>query len=158
MSKLIFNEMYVPFTQRLGEENKALDYLMNQLPQERLGSAIIAQASAQRAFDEAARFTRDRKALGTSVFDFQNTRLLLADIAVKLQVGWAHLDWAITRQIAKELTVREATAARLWHSEIQFELCDAAPNLNRDDGYGSEYSIGQLWRDARVQRIYGGNA
>ncbi len=53
------------------------------------------QASAQRAFDEAVDFTTERKAFGKRILDFQNTRFTLADLKTKLQVGWAHLDWAI---------------------------------------------------------------
>jgi alkylation response protein AidB-like acyl-CoA dehydrogenase len=41
------------------------------------------------------KFTKERKAFGKTVFEFQNTKFTLADLAAKLQVGWAHLDWAI---------------------------------------------------------------
>jgi alkylation response protein AidB-like acyl-CoA dehydrogenase len=67
------------------------------------------------------KFTKERKAFGKTVFEFQNTRFTLADLATKLQVGWAHLDWAIKRHIAGELTAAEASAAKLWHTEFQFE-------------------------------------
>ena len=62
-SELFFNDVRVPITNCLGEENKGFIYLMSQLPQERLGIAISAQAGAQRAFDEAVKFVKDRKAL-----------------------------------------------------------------------------------------------
>ena len=94
-SELFFDDVRVPITNCLGAEGKGFVYLMNQLPQERLSIACAAQAAAQRAFDEAVAFTKDRKAFGKTVFDFQNTKFTLADLAAKLQVGWAHLDWAI---------------------------------------------------------------
>jgi long-chain-acyl-CoA dehydrogenase len=98
--------------------------LMSQLPQERLSIAVQSQASAQRAFDEAVKFTTDRKAFGKRIVDFQNTRFALADLKTKLQVGWAHLDWAIARHIGGRLTPVEASAAKLWHSEMQWDACD----------------------------------
>jgi len=131
---------------------------MNQLPQERLSIAVGAQAGAQRAFDEALVFTKDRKAFGKPVFDFQNTRFTLADLASQLQVGWAHLDWAINRHCAGELTAAEGSAAKLWHTELQWRCCDAALQLHGGAGYMNEYPIARLWRDARVQRIYGGTS
>jgi acyl-CoA dehydrogenase len=155
-SELFFQDVRVPQANRLGQEGMGFAYLMNQLPQERLGIAIGAQASAQRAFDEAVRFTKERKAFGRTVFEFQNTRFTLADLAAKLQVGWAHLDWALARHVAGRLTADEASAAKLWHTELQWELCDAALQLHGGAGYMNEYLIARLWRDARVTRIFGG--
>jgi alkylation response protein AidB-like acyl-CoA dehydrogenase len=155
-SELFFNDVRVPITNCLGAEGAGFAYLMNQLPQERLSIACAAQAAAQRAFDEAVRFTKDRKAFGKTVFDFQNTKFTLADLAAKLQVGWAHLDWAIARHVAGELDAAEASAAKLWHTELQWEACDASLQLHGGAGYMNEYLIARLWRDARVTRIFGG--
>ncbi|HEX8064043.1 MAG TPA: acyl-CoA dehydrogenase family protein [Allosphingosinicella sp.] len=155
-SELFFDDVRVPITHCLGAEGSGFAYLMNQLPQERLSIACAAQAAAQRAFDEAVRFTKDRKAFGKTVFDFQNTKFTLADLAAKLQVGWAHLDWAIARHVAGELTAAEASAAKLWHTELQWEACDASLQLHGGAGYMNEYLIARLWRDARVTRIFGG--
>jgi acyl-CoA dehydrogenase len=129
---------------------------MNQLPQERLSIALQAQASAQRAFDEALRFTKERQAFGRAVFEFQNSRFTLADLAARLQVGWAHADWALSRHLEGQLTADEASAAKLWHTETQWMVCDAALQLHGGAGYMNEYPIARLWRDARVTRIYGG--
>jgi alkylation response protein AidB-like acyl-CoA dehydrogenase len=155
-SELFFNEVRVPLSNCLGEEGRGFAYLMSELPQERLSIAISAQASAQRAFDEAVAFTKERKAFGKTVFDFQNTRFTLADMAAKLQVGWAHLDWAIARHVAGELTTSEASAAKLFHSELLNEIADKALQLHGGAGYMNEYMIARLWRDARVTRIFGG--
>ncbi|MFC3711601.1 acyl-CoA dehydrogenase family protein [Sphingoaurantiacus capsulatus] len=157
-SELFFNDVRVPITNCLGDENKGFIYLMQQLPQERLQIAVAGQAGAQRAFDEAVKFTKDRKAFGKTVFDFQNTKFVLAGLKAKLQVGWAHLDWAINRHVAGKLTAAEASAAKLWHTELQWECCDAALQLHGGAGYMNEYPIARLWRDARVQRIYGGTS
>ena len=157
-SELFFNDVRVPITSCLGEEGRGFAYLMGQLPQERLQIAVAGQAGAQRAFDEAVKFTKERKAFGQSIFDFQNTRFTLAALKAKLQVGWAHLDWAITRHVAGELTAAEASAAKLFHTELQWEACDIALQLHGGAGYMNEYPIARLWRDARVQRIYGGTS
>ena len=155
-SELFFQDLRIPRVNLLGAEGMGFAYLMNQLPQERLGIAVGAQASAQRAFDEAVRFTKERKAFGRTVFEFQNSRFTLADLAAKLQVGWAHIDWALTRHVAGQLTAAEASAAKLWHTDLQWEVCDAALQLHGGAGYMNEYLIARLWRDARVTRIFGG--
>ena len=155
-SELFFNDCRVPKTNILGGEGRGFIHLMEELPQERLGIAVGAQAAAQRAFDEAVKFTKDRKAFGKTVFDFQNTKFTLADLKAKLQVGWAHLDWAIKKHLASELTTDEASAAKLWHTDLQWEACDTALQLHGGAGYMNEYTIARLWRDARVTRIFGG--
>lgn len=155
-SELFFNDCRVPKTNILGQEGRGFIHLMEELPQERLGIAVGAQASAQRAFDEAVRFTKERKAFGKTVFDFQNTKFTLADLKAKLQVGWAHLDWAISRHLKGELTTDEASAAKLWHTDLQWEMVDACLQLHGGAGYMNEYAIARLWRDARVTRIFGG--
>ena len=157
-SELFFDEVHLPADRLLGPENGGFGMLMQQLPQERLSIAVQGQASAQRAFDEAVKFTADRKAFGKRILDFQNTRFTLADLKAKLQVGWAHLDWAIARHVAGKLTAAEASAAKLWHSEMQWEACDASLQLHGGAGYMNEYPIARLWRDARVARIYGGTS
>ncbi len=157
-SELFFHDVRVPITNCLGEENRGFYYLMQQLPQERLSIAISSQAAAQRAFDEAVSFTKERPAFGKTVFDFQNTRFSLADLAAKLQVGWAHLDWAIKRHMDGALTAVEGSAAKLFHTELQWECCDAALQLHGGAGYMNEYPIARMWRDARVTRIFGGTS
>ncbi len=157
-SELFFEDVRVPKTSILGGEGRGFIHLMEELPQERLSIAVSAMGGAQRAFDEAVNFTKDRKAFGSTVFEFQNTKFTLADLQAKLQVGWAHLDWAIARHLRGELTTDEASAAKLWHTEMQWECVDAALQLHGGAGYMNEYAIARLWRDARVQRIYGGTS
>ena len=157
-SELFFDQVRIPAANLLGTENAGFSMLMEQLPQERLTIAIIAQAGAQRAFDEALHFVRQRPAFGRQVIDFQHTRFALAECAAKLQVGWAHLDWAIGRHVAGKLTASEASASKYWHSELQWELADIALQLHGGAGYMNETPIARLWRDARAQRIYGGTS
>jgi len=155
-SELFFDDVRVPITNCLGDEGKGFIYLMSQLPQERLSIAVSVQATAQKAFDETVAFTKDRKAFKGTVFDFQNTKFVLADLKAKLQVGWAHLDWCIKRHLAGELTNEEGAAAKLFHTELEWEVMDKCLQLHGGAGYMNEYPIARAWRAARVSRIYGG--
>lgn len=157
-SELFFDNVRVPMTNCLGNENEGFAYLMNQLPQERLSIAVSAQANAQKAFDITLEFVRDRKAFGQSVLDFQNTRFVMADLKTKLQVGWAHLDHCIAKHLKGDLDAYEGASSKLWHTELQWEMVDTCLQLHGGAGYMNEYEIARLWRDARVQRIYGGTS
>lgn len=157
-SELFFDDVRVPAENLLGAEDAGFGYLIGRLAQERLSLAVGAQAAAQRAFDEALSFVRERKAFGGTVLDLQNTRFMLADMKAQLQVGWAHLDWALLRHVDGKLSPAEASAAKYWHTEMQWKVVDAALQLHGGAGYMNEYPIARLWRDARVQRIYGGTS
>lgn len=155
-SELFFEDVRVPITNCLGEEGMGFIYLMSQLPQERLSIAVSTMASSQKAFDDTVAFVKERKAFKGVVFDFQNTKFVLADLKAKLQVGWAHLDWAIARHLKGELTNEEGAAAKLWHTDLQWEVMDKCLQLHGGAGYMNEYPIARMWRGARVSRIYGG--
>ena len=45
-----------------------------------------------------------------------------------------------------------------WHAELFWEACDRSLQLHGGAGYMNEYPIARLWRDARVNRIYGGTS
>jgi len=97
-SELFFDNVRVPVSNLLGEENKGFVYLITQLPEERISLAVSAQGSAQRALDEAVGFAKSRHAQSQAV------RFLLADLKAKIQVGWAHLDWSLSRLVQNRLT------------------------------------------------------
>lgn len=157
-SEIFFDNCFVSDNDVLGELNQGFRYLTGQLPQERLSIAINCLAHAQKAFDVAVDYTKTRKAFGRPVIDFQNTRFQLASMKTKLQVAWAHLDWCLGRHLDEKLTPIEASAVKLFNSELQWEICDLALQLHGGSGYMNEYEIAGLWKDARISRIYGGTS
>lgn len=157
-SEMFFHDVRVPVSNLLGEEGMGFRYMMSELGQERLSLSSVSQAQAQRAFDEAVAFVKDRKAFGQPIFEFQNTRFTLADMAARLQAGWAHLDWARARHLQGKLSSEEAAASKLWHSENVWHIVDAALQLHGGAGYMNEYPIARLWRDTRIHRIHGGTS
>ena len=60
------------------------------------------------------------------------------------------------RHAKKELTAVEGAAAKLWHTELQWEIMDKCLQLHGGAGYMNEYPIARAWRGARVTRIFGG--
>src|SRR3546814_2813152 len=52
---------------------------------------------------------------------------------------WAHLDWAIKRHLGGELTATEGAAAKLWHTELQWDVMDKCLKLH--GGAGDRKSV-----------------
>ncbi|MBL8628456.1 MAG: acyl-CoA dehydrogenase family protein [Rhodospirillaceae bacterium] len=157
-AELFFNDARVPISNLLGEEGKGFAYLMSELPQERLAIASSGVGFAQRAYDLALAYAKERKAFGKSILDFQNTRFKLAEVRTELEVGWAFLDKCISAHMEREFTVTEAAMAKLWTTELQGRVTDTCLQIFGGYGYMLEYEIAKLYADARVTRIYGGTS
>ncbi|MFT4917566.1 MAG: acyl-CoA dehydrogenase [Zhongshania aliphaticivorans] len=157
-AELFFEDVFIPQENMLGKQGEGFIYMMKELPQERLSIAISCQAAAQHAYDIAVDYVKERQAFGKAVFDFQNTRFVLANLKTNLQVGWAHLDACIQALVDGKLATHEAAAAKLWHSELRCKVVDDCLQLFGGYGYIEEYEIARLWRDARVMRLYGGTS
>ncbi|WP_280508791.1 acyl-CoA dehydrogenase family protein [Nocardia flavorosea] len=155
-AELHFEDVRVPVENLLGEENKGFYHLMRNLPTERLGIAVHAVAGAQRAYNLTLPYAREREAFGQPIGTFQVNRHFLAEMQTKLEVMWAYLDTCIAALNAGELTAQEAAGAKWWATETQWEILDRCLQLHGGYGYMNEYEIARLWRDARVQRVYGG--
>ncbi|MFN3233535.1 MAG: acyl-CoA dehydrogenase family protein [Alphaproteobacteria bacterium] len=158
-SELFFDDVRVPTSNLLGpEEGKGFAQLMTELPQERLSIALNAQAAAQYAYDLTVDYVKERKAFGSPVFDFQNTRFKLAELKTELAVGWAFCDQCIEHHLRGELSSADASMAKLWVTEMLGRVVDEGVQLHGGYGYMNEYPIARLYTDSRVQRIYGGTS
>lgn len=70
-AELFFEDVRLPKSALLGEENKGFYYLMNELPQERLLIAIFSMASCEFMFEETRKYVRERKAFGKTLAKLQ---------------------------------------------------------------------------------------
>ena len=157
-AELFFEDVRVPAANLLGEENGGFAHLMAELPKERLGIALSAMADATRAYEITLDYVRDRMVFGRAVADYQNTRFTLADVRTELEIGWAFIDRCIMEQVDRRLTAEVGAMAKLWTSELQGRVVDRCLQLFGGYGYMEEYEIGQLYVDARAQRLYGGTS
>jgi acyl-CoA dehydrogenase len=153
---LYFDDVEVPVEDRLGDENDGWRLLMSGLVQERLIVAVRAMATCETAIDQTVAFTRERKAFGQRVLDFQNTRFTLADLVSQIQVARVFMDRVIELHAAGHCDMRTAAIAKLRTTELQDRVLDACLQLHGGAGYMWDYPIARAWADARVHRIYAG--
>lgn len=157
-AELFFNDVRIPVSSLLGEEGQGFQIMQDALPQERLSIGVIAMSASQRAFDLTARYVKERRAFGKRLYDFQNTRFVLADLKTRIQAGWTLLDQCLLAHDAKSFTPDQAAMLKLYASELQGDVVDKCLQLFGGYGYMDEYPISRMYTDARVQRIYGGTS
>lgn len=156
-AELFFDGVRVKVDQLLGaKEGEGFVQLMSQLPYERLLTAIISAAAIDRAVELTVEYTKQRKAFGQTLADFQNTRFKLAECATVAHVLRGFVNDCIQRLVDKTLDNEAAYMAKWWCTEQQGKVMDECLQLFGGYGYMAEYPIARMYADARVQRIYGG--
>jgi acyl-CoA dehydrogenase len=156
-SELFFDDVKVPLENVLGgEEGRGFFQLMGDLPYERTIIGINAVAYMEGAYQATLEYTRDRKAFGQPIADFQNTKFKLAEIATNVKVGRVFIDRCIEDLVAGRLDTVGASMCKLWLSDLQCKVIDDCLQLFGGYGYMNEYLIGRMYVDSRIQRIYGG--
>jgi acyl-CoA dehydrogenase len=156
-AELFFGDAVVPPENLLGpEEGQGFVQLMQQLPQERLILAVASVAAMESAIATTVDYTKQRKAFGKSIFDFQNTAFKLAERKTEATIARVFVDFCIERLIAGELDTVTASMAKYWCSEKQAETADECLQVHGGYGYMEEYPIARMFVDARIQKIYGG--
>lgn len=156
-SELFFDNVEIPPENILGgEEGQGFYQLMKQLPQERLIIGCGAVGAMEGAVRRTIEYCNEREAFGGTLMQFQNTRFKLAECQTKTTVSRAFLDECIAEHLRGELTVEKAAMSKYWLSDTQGEVLDECLQLHGGYGFMQEYAIGEMWTDARVQRIYGG--
>jgi alkylation response protein AidB-like acyl-CoA dehydrogenase len=157
-AELFLQDVEVTEENRIGGEGEGLTLLKRNLPQERLSIAVTAVAVAEAALDLTVAYCRERRTFGKPIGEHQAIRFALAEMKIKLDVARAYLDRCIEAHVGGELTAEEAAGAKYATSELQFEVVDRCLQLHGGYGYMEEYPIARIWRDSRVQRIYGGTS
>ena len=156
-SELFFNDVRVPTANLLGgAEGQGFVQLMQQLPQERLQIGTTAIAMAERALALTIDYVKERQAFGQKIIDFQNTQFRLAELKTEITIGRVFYNDCVARHIAGGLDPATASMAKYWLSDLQGKVVDECLQLFGGYGYMNEYPIARMYRDARVQRIYGG--
>ena len=156
-SELFFDEVELHRDQLLGgEEGKGFYQLMGDLPYERLIISVNAVGAIEGALAATIDYTKERRAFGQSVFDFQNSKFKLAEIATQARVARTYLDRCIQDLLDEKLDTVGASMAKMWTTDLQNRVIDECLQLFGGYGYTNEYMIGRMYIDARVQRIYGG--
>jgi acyl-CoA dehydrogenase len=156
-SELFFEDVFVPASAMIGtEEGKGFVQIMEQLPQERLLIAIYAMARIERALEATIDYVKMRKAFGQRIIDFQNTQFELAECKTEATIARVFVDTLIGRHLEGALDTATASMAKYWLTDLQCKIIDRCLQLHGGYGYMNEYPIARMFRDARVERIYGG--
>ncbi len=156
-SELFFDDVHIPVENLLGPKTgMGFIQLMEQLPQERHIIGVQGIAAIERALSLTLEYTKERKAFGRPIFNFQNTQFKLAEVKAKATMARVFINYCTEQLIAGNLDPITGSMSKLLLSDLENEVMDECLQLFGGYGYMDEYPISRMFTDARVQRIYGG--
>ncbi|MEA1014721.1 acyl-CoA dehydrogenase family protein [Sphingosinicella sp. LY1275] len=152
-----FDEVRVPVENLVGGEGEGFRIAMMGLDGGRLNIGACSLGGAQRALDEAVRYTKERKQFGQAIADFQATQFTLADMETELQAARTLLYAAAAKVTANAPDkTRFAAMAKRLATDTGSSVVDRALQLYGGYGYLQDYPIERFWRDLRVHSILEG--
>ena len=157
-SELFFNDVRVPVENRLGEEGAGFKMAMHKLAHERLIIAVNAVATCEAVIEWTVTYTRERKAFGTPIAGFQNTRFKVAELAALVQSARVFVDRCIELAVENRLDSTDAAMAKMVATELQCRVVDECLQFFGGYGYTLDFPIAHAYIDARVRRIAGGSS
>ena len=135
-----------------GVEGRGMQQVLSALEWGRVNIAARSVGVAQRAYDEALRYSQERKAFGQEIAQFQAIQLKLAQMATNVQAARLMAYWAASR-----LTLGRADGptgmAKIFCSDVALEAAIDSMKVHGGYGYSSEYEIERLYRDAPLMSI-----
>ncbi len=157
-TQIFFEGCHVPASAVLGTVDEGFKIAMATLDGGRIGIAAQALGIAQRAFDEATAYAREREAFGRPIAEFQGLQWRLADMAVRIESARLLTYRAARMRDAGQPFAKEASMAKLAASETAMFAAHAAVQTLGGYGYVREYPVEKLFRDAKITEIYEGTS
>jgi alkylation response protein AidB-like acyl-CoA dehydrogenase len=155
--QVIFDNVRVPATNRLGPEGIGFRIAMAGLDGGRLNIGACSLGGAQAALDRSVAYMADRKAFGKSLDQFQALQFRVADMATELECARTLLWRAAAALDRKDPdATRLCAMAKRVATDAGFAVANDALQLHGGYGYLADYGVEKIVRDLRVHQILEG--
>lgn len=155
--ELIFDNCRIPVENLVGREGTGFMVAMKTLDKSRPMVAAQAVGIAQGAYEEAAKYAKQRIQFGKPISAFQGVQFMLADMATQIEAARA-LVMATARMIdsgAKKYA-KESAMCKVFASDVAMKVTTDAVQILGGYGYMKEYPVEKMMRDAKITQIYEG--
>ena len=155
---LAFQDCRVPAENIIAEEGFGFKFAMKTLDGGRIGIASQAVGIAQASLQASVRYSKQRKAFGQYIAEFQATQFKIADMATKIDAAQSLILKAASLKDAGQPYSHMAAMAKLYASRIAVECALEAIQIHGGYGYIKEYNVERYLRDAKITEIYEGTS
>ncbi len=155
---LMFTDVKVPASNRIGEEGFGFTFAMETLNGGRIGIAAQALGIAAGAYEMSLAYSKERKAFGKPISQHQAIQFKLADMATQIEAARMLVYKAAWLKDQGEDYAHASAMAKLYASEVAMNVTVEAVQVHGGYGYVKEYHVERLMRDAKITQIYEGTS
>jgi acyl-CoA dehydrogenase len=153
-----FNDVEVPASHLLGEENKGFKLAMMTLDRTRPGVAAMGVGIAQAAFEFARDYSKERVQFGVPIAMHQAIQFMIADMATKIEAARL-LTWKSGVLLDQgERNTLASSHAKRFAADTAMEVAVDAVQVYGGYGFIKEYPVEKLMRDAKIMQLYEGTS
>lgn len=154
---VMFDQVRVPITNRLGEEGEGFKIAMTGLDGGRLSIAACSLGGAQKCLEMALQYVSEREQFGKKLKEFQAMQFRLADMATELEAARLLVyKGAVLLQEGQAQATLHCAMAKRYATDIGFSVVNEALQIHGGYGYIKEYHVERYLRDLRVHQILEG--
>jgi acyl-CoA dehydrogenase len=152
-NELFIDDLIIPEEDRIGEEGRGFQYILDGLNPERILTAAEAIGMGKVALDRATRYAKERVVFGRPIGQNQAVQHPLARCWVDLEAANLLTFKAAWLYDNGRSCGAEANAAKLLGAEMGFKATDQAMQTLGGMGYAKEFHVERYWRESKLLRI-----
>jgi len=151
--EVVYDDLPVSVTDRVGEEGKGFRYLLDGLNAERILIASEALGIGRAALNRAVNYANERVVFGRQIGKNQGVSFPLGEAKMRLDAAELMIRKAAWKIDNGEPCGAEANMAKWLAADAAFQAADQAMQTHGGFGYAKEYHVERYWREARLMRI-----
>ena len=155
-AELFFEDCKIPIENLIGQENTGFIAIMSNFEMERLSLCVMANSTAQVAFDECMKYVREREAFGRPIGKFQTIKHKLAEMATEIEASKTFTYRLAAKMQAGKSVIKEISMAKNFATNVSDRVTYDAVQIFGGMGYMRESVVERLYRDNRILAIGGG--
>ncbi len=152
-AELIFDNVRVPDTHRLGEVGEGFKQAMKILDGGRISIAALALGTARGAYKSALKYSKERQQFGQPINKFQAINFMLADMATEIDASELLIRRASEMKMEGKVITKEGSMAKLFASETCVRVANNAVQIFGGYGYSKEFPVEKFYRDSKLCTI-----
>jgi alkylation response protein AidB-like acyl-CoA dehydrogenase len=157
-TELVLDGCLVPKSNVLGDVGKGYKIAIETLNEGRIGIGAQMIGVAGGALEHALGYTKQRRAFGQPISEFQGIQFQLAQAATELEAAKLLVYNAARLRDAGRPFLVEAAMAKLFSSQVAERVTSTAIELYGGYGYTKDFPVEKYWRDAKIGAIYEGTS
>lgn len=156
--QVVFDNVRIPVTNRLGEEGDGFGIAMKGLNGGRVNIGACSLGGGRAALEKSIAYLKERQAFGGPLIEKQHLLFEIARMDTDLEISRTMLMRAANAlDNGAPDTVKLCAMAKLVATDAGYQVANQALQLHGGYGYLREYGLEKLVRDLRVHQILEGS-